>query len=174
MSVWTTVSSNINSFQSAITKSGATGTTAGTKATKSSPAPLAMCYPTNTPIPYVSSSNKNDKKTPATPATAPTPALTPIHFKIECKGLKPNTIHKLYYEGIDVSDYCKKIGAPDATSGVLKTSDSGTITINFNYESDIERYVDGLNEVNYDLAGDKKFELRATGSSASKIIPFKY
>lgn len=140
------------------------------------PVALPMCYPTSKPIPYESSSSGLSKKTSPTPApvVSPKPTLAPIHFNVSCTGLKPNTVHKFYYEGIDVTDYCKLHGASVATSNILKTSSSGSITFDFNYETKIEKYVDGLNEVNYDLAGDKKFELRATGSAASKIIPFKY
>ena len=140
------------------------------------PVALPMCYPTSKPIPYESSSSGLSKKTSPTPApvVSPKPTLAPIYFNVLCTGLKPDTVHKFYYEGIDVTDYCKLQGASVATSNILKTNSSGSITFDFNYETKIEKYVDGLNEVNYDLAGDKKFELRATGSAASKIIPFKY
>jgi hypothetical protein len=101
-----------------------------------------------------------------------TQTLKPIHFEVSCTGLKPDTVHQFFYEGIDVTKYCSQVG--DIFSQTLKTDSAGTIKFNFNFTTNVEKYVDGLNKVGYELAGDKKFELRATGSSASKIIPFKY
>jgi hypothetical protein len=111
--------------------------------------------------------------TPPPTVAQPTQTLKPIHFTITCTGLKPDTVHQFYYEGIDVTQYCTAVGAANGST-VLKTDNTGSITLDFNFTTNVEKYVDGLNKVGYDLAGDKKFELRATGSSASKIIPFKY
>jgi hypothetical protein len=119
--------------------------------------------------------DKGDSSSPAPPPSVaqPTQTLKPIHFTVTCTGLKPDTVHQFYYEGIDVTQYCKAVGAASGST-TLKTGNSGSITFDFNFTTNVEKYVDGLNKVGYDLAGDKKFELRATGSSASKIIPFKY
>jgi hypothetical protein len=111
--------------------------------------------------------------TPPPTVSQPTQTLKPVHFRVSCTGLKPDTVHQFYYEGIDVTQYCTAVGAASGST-TLKTDNTGSITFDFNFTTNVEKYVDGLNKVGYDLAGDKKFELRATGSSASKIIPFKY
>lgn len=90
-------------------------------------------------------------------------------FEVECTGMKPETIHTFYYEGVDSGKYCKpkgkKIGDP------IKTDAKGFVQFNFYFTGAVEKAIDISNKVKYELAGDKKFELKATDSSASKVVP---
>lgn len=100
-------------------------------------------------------------------------------FDIECKGLKPNTVHKFYYEGVDRGEDCiprkpKPSGSGQIRPGAtLITDEKGRIDFDFYFTIDVEKQVDAENKVKYELAGDKKFELRAENSSAFVVIPFK-
>lgn len=98
-------------------------------------------------------------------------------FNISCTGMKPNTIHKFYYEGVDrgidcVPVYPKPTGTNVVPGSELKTDAQGKIDFNFHFTLDVEAQVDLANKTTYEVAGDKKFELRATDSSAFKIVPF--
>jgi hypothetical protein len=91
--------------------------------------------------------------------------------------MKPNTIHKFYYEGVDRGIDCIPVNPKPTSTNVvpgseLKTDNQGTIEFNFYFTLDVERQVDASNKMAYEVAGDKKFELRATDSSAYKIVPF--
>jgi hypothetical protein len=91
--------------------------------------------------------------------------------------MKPNTIHKFYYEGVERGQDCIPVyPKPTSTNVVpgseLKTDSEGKIEFNFYFTLDVEAQVDASNKVSYEVAGDKKFELRATDSSAYKIVPF--
>jgi len=98
-------------------------------------------------------------------------------FEVECTGMKPNTVHKFYYEGVERGQDCIPV-YPKPTSSVtvkgspLKTDSDGKINFKFYFTQDVEKQVDASNKVKFELAGDKKFELRATDSSAYKIVPF--
>lgn len=98
-------------------------------------------------------------------------------FEVACTGMKPNTVHKFYYEGIERGQDCIPV-YPKPTSSVtvkgspLKTDSDGKINFKFYFTQDVEKQVDASNKVKYELAGNKKFELRATDSSAYKIVPF--
>lgn len=100
-------------------------------------------------------------------------------FKVECKGLKPNTVHKFYYEGVDRGQDCipdnpKPAGAGHIRPGAtLITDEKGQIEFHFYFTIDVEKQVDAENKVKFELAGDKKFELRAENSSAFMIVPYK-
>jgi len=102
--------------------------------------------------------------------------LKPIHFDVKCTGMKPLTVHKFYYEGVDVSEFCTLITSVDsvlpATTGLI-TDKNGNIEFKFNFKADLLSTVVGLDKTKHILAGDKKFELLATGSSAAKIVPYK-
>lgn len=99
----------------------------------------------------------------------------------ECigRGLKPNTIHKFYYENVDRTEDCRQLGSSAASTGIkgklggpLITDESGYVRFNFHFTAAVEKEVDALNKVNYNLIGDKLFELRAVDSTAKKIVPF--
>ena len=100
-------------------------------------------------------------------------------FEIQCKGLKPNTIHKFYYEGVDrgqdcIPQYPKPSGGASVTPGSALVTDSrGEIRFDFLFTLDVEKQVDASNKVKYEVAGNKRFELRAENSTAYKIVPFK-
>jgi hypothetical protein len=100
-------------------------------------------------------------------------------FEIDCKGLKPNTVHKFFYEGVDRGLDCipkspKPSGSGQIRPGTpLTTDEKGRIEFHFYFTVDVERQVDAENKVKYELAGDKKFELKAENSSAFVIVPFK-
>jgi hypothetical protein len=102
--------------------------------------------------------------------------LKPIFFDVKCTGLKPLTLHKFYYEGIDVSEFCTLVvaaGTSLPTTSGLVTDKNGYIEFKFNFKADLQATVIGLDKTKYTPAGDKKFELKATGSTASKIVPYK-
>lgn len=98
-------------------------------------------------------------------------------FNIVCTGMKPNTIHKFYYEGVDrgidcIPVYPKPTSTNVAPGSELKTDSEGKIEFNFYFTLDVEAQVDASNKTTFEVAGDKRFELRATDSSAYKIVPF--
>lgn len=99
----------------------------------------------------------------------------------ECigRGLKPNTIHKFYYENVDRTKDCTQLGTNNRSTsddgrlgGPLKTDASGYIRFKFYFTASVEKEVDALNKVNYNLLGNKVFELRAVDSTAKKVVPF--
>jgi hypothetical protein len=92
--------------------------------------------------------------------------------------MKPNTVHKFYYEGVERGQDCIPVYPKPTSTNVtlgspLKTDSEGKIEFSFYFTLEVEQQVDASNKVKYELAGDKKFELRATDSSAFKIVPFK-
>lgn len=99
-------------------------------------------------------------------------------FKVVCTGMKPNTVHKFHYEGVDKTNACIPVypkppgNSPIGIGHPLKTDATGKIEFNFYFTTDVERQVDIINRTRYELAGNKKFELLAADSSASKIVPF--
>lgn len=99
-------------------------------------------------------------------------------FKIKCYGMRPNTIHKFKYENVDRSLNCIPIypsppGVTFITLGSpLVTDSEGIIEFNFHFSAIVEKEVDSVNKVTFDLAGSKKFEMVAQNSIASKIVPF--
>ena len=107
----------------------------------------------------------------------------PTDQSFECigRGLKPNTIHTFFYENVDRTKDCYQISS-NATSvgiqgklgGPLKTNSDGYIKFNFHFTASVEQEVDALNKVNYNLIGDKMFELRAVDSTAKKVVPFQF
>jgi hypothetical protein len=109
------------------------------------------------------------------------PPPIPKDQRFECvgKGLKPNTIHKFFYENVDRTKDCKQLGSNDQSlrddgkiGGPLKTDENGYIRFRFHFTAAVEKEVDALNSVNYNLVGDKLFELRAVDSTAKKVVPF--
>jgi hypothetical protein len=124
-----------------------------------------------------SSSSKIQRKNSVAPQLNKT--FKQQKFEIRCTGLKPNTIHKFYYEGVDRAEDCVPHNPKPAGSGAIRpgadlvTDASGTIEFHFYFTIDVEKQVDATNKVKYELAGDKKFELRAENSSAFQIVPFK-
>ena len=100
-------------------------------------------------------------------------------FEIDCKGLKPNTIHKFYYEGVDRGQDCVPVRPKPPGSGQIRpgasliTDAQGRIEFYFYFTIDVEKQVDATNKVKYEAAGNKKFELKAENSSAFVIVPFK-
>lgn len=116
-------------------------------------------------------------KTAANPPPTITTTFKQQVFNIVCTGMKPNTIHKFYYEGVDRGIDCIPVNPKPTSTNVvpgseLKTDNQGMIEFNFYFTLDVERQVDASNKMAYEVAGDKKFELRATDSSAYKIVPF--
>lgn len=119
----------------------------------------------------------NTKKTTTQPQPACTTTFKQQVFNIVCTGMKPNTIHKFYYEGVERNQDCipvypKPTSINVAPGSLLKTDSEGKIEFNFYFTQDVEAQVDASNKVAFEIAGDKKFELRATDSSAYKIVPF--
>lgn len=109
----------------------------------------------------------------------------PIHptiksqiFIITCTGMKPDTVHKFYYEGQDLSSECMPIDPkPPGTGHIrtgdpLKTDEGGRIKFAFYFTVKIEKQVDAANKTRYELAGDKKFLLQAVDSTASKMVKY--
>lgn len=116
-----------------------------------------------------------------TTTTKPQPTVSTTFkqqvFNIVCTGMKPNTIHKFYYEGVDRGIDCIPVYPKPTTTNVvpgseLRTDAEGKIEFNFYFTLDVEKQVDASNKTVYDVAGNKRFELRATDSSAYKIVPF--
>lgn len=123
----------------------------------------------------------NNTSTKKTTSTQAQPACTTTFkqqvFNIVCTGMKPNTIHKFYYEGVERGQDCIPVYPKPTSTNVapgsqLKTDSEGKIEFNFYFTLDVEAQVDASNKVAFEVAGDKKFELRATDSSAYKIVPF--
>lgn len=120
--------------------------------------------------------------------TATPPTVTPVIqnptpkpqvFEIVCTGLKPNSVHFFFYENVDRSQDCVPVYPKSTTAGAITlgapliTDSAGKIQFNFYFTQLVEAQVDATNKVKYELAGDKKFELRTLDSSASKIVPFQ-
>lgn len=104
--------------------------------------------------------------------------ITSQVFTITCTGMKPNTVHKFYYEGQDLSAECIPVDPKPSianairTGAPLTTDATGKIVFKFYFTVAIEKKVDAANKTKYELAGNKLFELRATDSTANKIVPF--
>ena len=104
--------------------------------------------------------------------------LTTKNFTVSCRGLKPNTIHKFFYEGVDNTTLCKSFMPAEINSTVLKTDSSGGISFSFGLAVDqSQTYHGGLfrkhyTSYNLSISGSKKFELRATDSSATSTVLF--
>ena len=100
------------------------------------------------------------------------------NFSVTCNGLKPNTIHNFFYEGVDNTSKCLSDMPAEKNTTVLKTDASGGITFRFALTvNQSQTYHGGLFRKRYtsytiDVNGSKKFELRATNSSASKTVLF--
>jgi hypothetical protein len=133
--------------------------------------------PNNTSPGNAYNSNGGGNQTKPPPKVTQNPTITSQVFTVTCTGMKPNTVHKFYYEGQDLSSDCLPVypkpnlatiqqGAP------LLTDASGKIEFKFFYTVKIEKQVDAANKTKYELAGDKKFSLEAVNSSASKIVPY--
>lgn len=120
----------------------------------------------------------NGKNNKVKAATCRNPTITDQVFTVLCTGMKPNAVHKFYYEGVDLSDSCIPV-SPKPTNvttvrygSPLVTDASGKIEFRFHFTVDVEKQVDATNKVKYELAGDKVFSLVATDSSARKTVPF--
>lgn len=136
---------------------------------------------TKTPVGPFSSGGGGGGITAIKTTTQPQPQTTTTFkqqvFNVVCTGMKPNTIHKFYYEGVDrgidcIPVYPKPTATNVAPGSELKTDAEGKIEFNFYFTLDVEKQVDASNKTTYEVAGDKRFELRATDSSAYKIVPF--
>jgi len=174
-----TVSTSWSSMAAAPVIKAAPTATVAAKA-KSTLAPVTSITPQKRPsIPAPvteKSKNSSDNNTSKSNKTQLVQVLKPIFFEVRCTGLKPLTVHKFFYEGIDVSEFCTlitSVGSALPTTTGLVTDKNGVIEFKFNFKADLQSTVIGLNKTKYTPAGDKKFELRATGSSASKIVPYK-
>lgn len=176
-----TVSTSWSSMAAApVIKASPTATVKASKSA-SSLAPVTSIKPQpkpGTPAPPPSKSNPVSSHTDnsKTNTTSHVHVLKPIHFDVTCTGMKPLTVHKFYYEGIDVSQFCTLVTSVGsvlpATTGLI-TDKNGNIEFKFNFKADLLSTVVGLDKTKHILAGDKKFELLATGSSAAKIVPYK-
>jgi hypothetical protein len=106
-----------------------------------------------------------------------TKSKTTLNFAIECKGLKPNTIHQFFYESIDNTSLCLSDMPAEKNTTVLKTDSSGNINFRFALSVDQTKKRGWYDWRRWsfftlDIAGNKKFELRATNSSAIKTVLF--
>lgn len=124
---------------------------------------------------YVSSSDNRNKSSVNKSYVAPKDQV----FECIGRGLKPNTVHKFFYENVDRTKDCKQLGSKNSSvstdgklGGPLITDANGYLRFNFYFTAAVEQEVDALNKVNYSLAGDKMFELRAVDSTAKKVVPF--
>jgi hypothetical protein len=102
---------------------------------------------------------------------------TTKNFTIQCKGLKPNTIHQFFYEGIDNTSLCLSDMPTEKNTTVLKTDATGTINFRFALSVDQSQKTGWYNwrrrtEYWLDISGTKKFELRAINSTATKTVLF--
>ena len=129
-----------------------------------------------------SKSGGDSKSSSSSSSKSKAPKNCPKDQVFECigRGLKPNTIHKFYYENVDRTVDCKQLGSNNASTsddgklgGPLTTDKNGYVRFNFYFTAAVEQEVDALNKVNYSLVGDKVFELRAVDSTAKKIVPFE-
>lgn len=101
-------------------------------------------------------------------------------FECYGRGLRPDTKHRFFYENVDRTADCKQILEKGVTyavetgklGGPLITDENGKVKFIFYFTPRVEQEVDKLNKVNYNLVGDKVFELRATDSTAKKVVPF--
>lgn len=120
--------------------------------------------------------NPGPDKTPPPPPGGVVNTFKDQQFLITCVGMKPKTVHKFYYEGVDRGADCIPV-QPKAETGKtqlgspLITDSEGKIIFRFYYTLNVEKQVDASNKTKYEVAGDKKFELKAVDSSASKIVP---
>lgn len=132
--------------------------------------------PNNTSPGQAYNSNGGPSQPKPPPKVVEQPTITSQIFKITCTGMKPNTVHKFYYEGQDLSDKCMPVNPkPPGVSAIrygspLITDASGKIVFNFHFTVQIEKQVDAANKTKYQLAGDKKFSLEAVNSSANKMV----
>jgi len=99
------------------------------------------------------------------------------NFTIQCKGLKPNTIHQFFYEGVDNTNLCLSDMPTEKNTTVLKTDSSGNINFRFSLSvNQSQKYHGGLRkhytEYWLDISGTKKFELKAINSTATKTVLF--
>jgi hypothetical protein len=96
------------------------------------------------------------------------------NFEIECTGLKPKTIHKFFYEGVDNTSLCKSDMPGEKNTTTLKTDSNGKIRFRFALPVEMgEEFRDGPNlKYLIGIKGNKQFELKATDSSAKKTILF--
>jgi hypothetical protein len=125
---------------------------------------------------------RNYSQTTTTNKTTTTNICVPKEqvFKCTGRGLKPNTRHQFFYENIDRTKDCRQLNTTRTSTspiigrlgGPLITDSSGYVEFNFYFTAAVEQEVDRLNKTNYNLVGDKLFELRAVDSSAKKIVPF--
>ena len=106
-------------------------------------------------------------------------SLITKNFNISCKGLKPNTIHRFFYEGVDRTILCKSLMPTEINSNMLKTNSSGSVNFSFALAVDKRVYKAtyvGNPTIYYDyrlvIFGSKKFELKATDSSATSTVLF--
>lgn len=112
------------------------------------------------------------------PQVVQQPTIKSQLFYIKCSGMKPNTVHKFYYEGQDLSAECMPLDPKPPGTGPIRygepllTDASGKINFYFYFTVKIEKQVDAANKTKYELAGDKKFLLQAVNSSANKIVPY--
>jgi hypothetical protein len=125
----------------------------------------------------IDTSRKTQKTTTAPPPPSVSTTFKQQVFNITCTGMKPNTIHQFFYEGVErgidcIPVYPKPTGTNVVPGSELKTDSEGKIEFNFYFTLDVEAQVDLANKTQYEVAGDKRFELRATDSSAYKIVPF--
>lgn len=161
----------IKAAPTAVVASKATSTLAPVTSIKPQPKPS-----TPAPVPVKQTDSKSSQSSSSSNKTQSVQVLKPIFFDVKCTGLKPLTLHKFYYEGVDVSEFCTLVAAAGtslpATSGLF-TDKNGYIEFKFNFKADLQATVIGLDKTKYTPAGDKKFELKATGSAASKIVPYK-
>ena len=134
--------------------------------------------PNNTSPGNAYNSNGGGNTPPKKPPPPPPPP-PPKDQVFECigRGLKPNTIHKFFYENVDRTKDCRQLNPNGRImlgkiGGPLMTDDQGVLRFKFHFTAAVEKEVDSLNKVNYNLIGDKLFEVRAVDSTAKKVVPF--
>ena len=98
----------------------------------------------------------------APPQTTTKPVPKDQIFECIGRGLKPNTIHKFYYENIDRTGDCIQYSGNGSANaiyaqitgkmgGPLTTDSSGFVRFFFFFTAAVEQQVDSLNKVNYNL-----------------------
>lgn len=92
-------------------------------------------------------------------------------FDVDCRGLKPFTVHNFYVDGTDNTAKCKPVGGSLGDS--LLTDMNGRISFKFYYTSGIDKRIDrNISSLAFDVHGDKTFEIRADNSYARFIVSF--
>lgn len=89
-------------------------------------------------------------------------------FSISISGLKPNTIHNFFLDGVDHTSKCKQIGK--VLGGGLTTDSSGGLTFEYYYDAGIDEVTSDFavaNKMAASVAGSKTFTVKNLDSTSS-------